>query len=601
VSIDWDLWAIIPSEFITTIYSIRGWNYVIINYLERGRKINMEYSNVRTLTDLLYTCSKEFGDTPALSFLDEEPWSYNQLLTSAVLLSKRLKKLGIEPGDRLALLAESSPQWGAAYFAGVITGAVMVPILPDFQTKEIYSIIDHSEAKGIIVSTKSRKKLTDGLKDLFMLDLEEVVEHTDSERTDDFEPARPDEDDLACIIYTSGTTGNSKGVMLSHRNILSNAFTAEKIPHWTEETKALSVLPLAHTYEFTIGFIIILIKGGTIFYLKRPPSTSVLLPALKKVRPHIMLSVPLLIEKIHEGILKTKVNNKFMLRTLYSFPPARKKLNKVIGKSLMETFGGRLHFFGVGGAPLAPTTEKFLREASFPFSIGYGLTETSPLIAGGNSAEIPFHTTGKVLENLECKLDYEASSASDGEILVRGPSVMAGYYKNEKMTKEVLTDDKWFRTGDLGSFSPDGMLTITGRVKNMILGANGENIYPEQIETTINEDHYVLESLVLQVKETKELVARVHLDYETFAADQQEGRILKEFHNLERNILHRNVEEEHDRIQKRINAYLDELKNRINRELPQNSRISRFMEQKEPFERTPTKKIKRYLYSVDAS
>jgi long-chain acyl-CoA synthetase len=223
------------------------------------------------------------------------------------------------------------------------------------------------------------------------------------------------------------------------------------------------------------------------------------------------------------------------------------------------------------------------------------------LIAGGNSAEIPFHTTGKVLENLECKLDYEASSASDGEILVRGPSVMAGYYKNEKMTKEVLTDDKWFRTGDLGSFSPDGMLTITGRVKNMILGANGENIYPEQIETTINEDHYVLESLVLQVKETKELVARVHLDYETFAADQQEGRILKEFHNLERNILHRNVEEEHDRIQKRINAYLDELKNRINRELPQNSRISRFMEQKEPFERTPTKKIKRYLYSVDAS
>jgi long-chain acyl-CoA synthetase len=570
---------------------------VLILYIFEDGDGMMDYKQVKTLTQFLYTAREEFGDTPALSFLDETPWTYNDLFASAAGLSEKLRTLGLKPGDKLALLAESSPQWGAAYFAGVLTGAVMVPILSDFQAKEVLSIISHSQATGVIVSSRLRKKLPDELEGLFILDLETEIQLSQSEKKD-FTPAEMQEDDLACIIYTSGTTGSSKGVMLTHRNILSNAFTAVKIPHWTEETVALSVLPLAHTYEFTIGFITILIKGGTIFYLKRPPSTSVLLPALKKVRPHIMLSVPLLIEKVHEGILKTRINNKFILKILYRIPLIRKQLNKVIGKSLRETFGGRLHFFGIGGAPLSPGTERFLRETRFPFSIGYGLTETSPLIAGGNSTEIPFRSTGRVLENLECRLDYEASTSDDGEILVKGPSIMQGYYKNEEKTKEVLSEDGWFRTGDLGSLSPQGMLTITGRVKNMILGANGENIYPEQIETVINQDEYVLESLVVQNSRTKELAALVHIDYETFTASQQEGRLLKEFHNLERNILHWRVEEDAVRMQKKIDAYLNELKARLNRELSANSRISTVIEQKELFERTPTKKIKRYLYSV---
>jgi long-chain acyl-CoA synthetase len=569
---------------------------LLLHILENGDEM-MDNTQVKTLTQLLYTARDEFGDTPALSYLDETPWTYKDLFTSAAMLAEKLRSLGLKPGDKLALLAESSPQWGVAYFAGVLTGAVMVPILPDFQTKEVMSIISHSQAAGIIVSPRSRKKLPEKLEELFILDLESEIQLPQSE-IKEFTAAEIHEDDLACIIYTSGTTGSSKGVMLTHRNILTNAFTAEKIPHWTEETVALSVLPLAHTYEFTIGFIIILIKGGTIFYLKRPPSTSVLLPALKKVRPHIMLSVPLLIEKVHEGILKTRINNKFILKMLYRIPLVRKQLNKVIGKSLGETFGGRLHFFGIGGAPLAPSTERFLRETRFPFSIGYGLTETSPLIAGGNSTEIPYRSTGRVLENLECRLDYTASTSDDGEILVKGPSIMQGYYKNEEKTKEVLTDDGWFRTGDLGSLSQQGMLTITGRVKNMLLGANGENIYPEQIETVINQDEYVLESLVLQNSKTKELAALVHMDYETFTASQQEGRLLKEFHNLERNILHKRIEEETVRMQKKIDTYLNELKTRLNKELSANSRISTVIEQKEPFERTPTKKIKRYLYSV---
>ncbi|MGM0432567.1 MAG: AMP-binding protein [Spirochaetota bacterium] len=561
----------------------------------------MNTKNVHTLTDLIREVAKSYPDRPALSFVGDTPWTYAELFTSAAMLSEKLRQAGVEPGQRLALLAESSPQWGIAYFAGLFAGAVMVPILPDFKPGEISTITAHSEAVGLISSKKMLNKSGENTSLTFTMTLEEVVERPTGQQKKDFagyEPSEPKETDTACIIYTSGTTGNSKGVVLSHQNIITNALAAEKIPDWTEETTALSVLPLAHTYEFTIGFVTPLLKGGTIYYLRRPPSTSVLLPALAKVRPQIMLSVPLLIEKVHAGIIKTRIDNKFYLRLLYKLPPVRKAINRVIGKGLAETFGGRLHFFGIGGAPLSPATEKFLRETDFPFSIGYGLTETSPLIAGGLASEIPFQSTGKVLENLEVQLDHTASTSNDGEILVKGPSVMQEYYKNPDQTAEVLSNDRWFRTGDLGYLSPEGFLFITGRVKNMLLGPNGENIYPEQIETQINLDRYVLESLVLQKKSTKELAVLVHLDYENFTADRQDGRIMQEIHNLERHIRQGEGKNEQDRLQEKINLYLDELKQKINREISGNARISDVIEQKTPFERTPTKKIKRYLYTV---
>ena len=552
----------------------------------------MDERNVRTLLDLVVQADRELGDAPALAFVGEEPWSYHEIYSAASTLAGQIREKGIKRGDRVALLAESSPRWGIAYFAGILSGAVMVPILPDFHEQEIRSILEHSEASLLLISSKLGQRFTPEQAGLPGFVLEEAI----GKAADPVELELPviAPDDLACIIYTSGTTGNSKGVMLTHDNIICNAWTAEKIPNWTETTNALSVLPLAHTYEFTIGFVIILLKGGTVFYLKRPPSASVLIPALKKVRPQIMLSVPLLIEKLHAGIMKTKVNTHKLLKVLYTLPPARRLLNKVIGKSLMETFGGNLHFFGIGGAPLSKETEVFLREAGFPFSIGYGLTETSPLVAGGLSADIPFGSTGPVLPNLEYELRRSEDSGKDGELFVRGPSIMQGYYNDPERTAEVLSGDGWFRTGDLGRISADGSLTISGRAKTMILGSNGENIYPEQIEEVINSQDYVLESLVTQDTKTKGLVALIHLDYDQFRDSLKEGRILRELHHLEQRLLHRGEES----FEEQVNRYLQEMLTAVNRQLSVISRLSQAVEQKDPFVRTPTQKIKRFLYEI---
>lgn len=552
----------------------------------------MNEQSIQTLTDLIRYGSREYPEAPALAYVSEDPWSYRQFYASAAAYAKKLISLGIRPGDRVALLSESSPFWGIAYFAGVLTGAIMVPVLPDFHENEIERILEHSGASILLVSEKLEKKAVKISRSPQILINENEIQRI--EKAPEIAEHEPAPDDTLCIIYTSGTTGNSKGVVLTHRNVLANAFSAKKIPHWTEETKALSVLPLAHTYEFTIGFIIILLMGGTIYYMRRPPSSSVLIPALAKVRPQIMLSVPLLIEKIHGGIKKTKIDSSFLLRTLYRIPAMRRLIHKKVGVELMKTFGGNLHFFGIGGAPLSVDTEQFLRETSFPFAIGYGLTETSPLIAGGNSPEILPRSTGHILDNVQCRLIKDPESRfTDGEVFVKGPSVMSGYYKDEERTKEVLSEDGWFRTGDLGTMSEDGCLTITGRAKTMILGANGENIYPENIEHILNSDQYVAESLVMQDGKTKELVAKVHLDYDQFLNQHKQSKIVKELQQIERHLLRK---EEEVSMQDHIDKYISELKHRINKEMSSYTRISLITEQKEPFERTPTMKIKRYLY-----
>ncbi len=571
----------------------------MVKFISFSTEVHMNRDTVHTLTELIVQAAEHYKDTPALSFVDDDPWSYDDIYQAARHLAADLVSRGIHPGDRVALLSESSPYWGIAYFAGVLAGAVMVPILPDFHANEIETILRHSEASGLLVSKRTLQKITENTHIPFSIIIDEEIprpERVSSAETETFTPAAVDEESTVSIIYTSGTTGISKGVMLTHKNIIANAFAAEKIPQWTEETCGLSILPLAHTYEFTIGFIIMLLKGATVYYLRRPPSTSVLLPALAKVRPHVVLSVPLLIEKIYAGIRKTKIDPNPVLRVLYKVPLFRKLINRAIGKGLMKTFGNRLHFFGIGGAPLAAETERFLREARFPFAMGYGLTETSPLIAGGRFCDIPFRSTGNILDSVECRLDLDASPADDGEVLVRGPSIMKGYYKDPEKTAEVISPDGWFRTGDLGKLDRHGTLTITGRVKNMILSSNGENIYPEQIESIINQDRFVVESLVMQDKKSKNLIARVHLDYESFIETHKESKIVKELHNLERYIKHQEDKNDKTTLQEQINTYMEELKRRVNRELAAFSRIDQFIEEKEPFIRTPTKKIKRYLY-----
>ncbi len=386
------------------------------------------------------------------------------------------------------------------------------------------------------------------------------------------------EDDLAVLIYTSGTTGHSKGVMLSHKNLVSNAMAAKSVVDITPDDRFLSILPLAHTFECTIGYLIPMIHGSSVYYIEKAPTPTILMKAFASVKPTYIMSVPLIIEKIYRAKVLAKFNNSFLLSKLYKIDFFRKILNKMAGKKLYESFGGELKFFGIGGSKLSPYVEQFLTEAGFPFSIGYGLTETSPLIAGKRPFLNVPNSTGPSVYGVEIKIDTPKEGTNDGEILVRGPNVMIGYYKDEEKTAEVIQDG-WFYTGDLGYLDRQGNLFISGRSKNVIIGASGENIYPEQIEAIINLNPYVLDSLVFDMN--SKLAARIHLDYELIdqkfnAQDHDEAE------------LHHNVED-----------FLEEMRKDLNKQLSSFSKVAKYIEQTEPFVKTPTKKIKRYLYITD--
>jgi long-chain acyl-CoA synthetase len=391
------------------------------------------------------------------------------------------------------------------------------------------------------------------------------------------EPENLQEDDLASIIYTSGTTGKSKGVMLSHKNLAFTVEKASKIHPMDTSDRLLSVLPLSHTYENSIAFILPFSAGASVNYLRKPPIPAVLLPALKKVKPTIMLSVPLIIEKVYKGNVLKQLNSKFITRSLYKFAPTRKLLNYVAGKKLKETFGGHLKFFGIGGAKLDSSVEKFLIEAKFPYAIGYGLTETAPLLAGFDSYKGKYKSTGPVMEGVTLKINDPDPSTGQGEIWAKGDNVMQGYYKEPELTSEVLTDDGWFKTGDLGCFDESGYLFIKGRLKNMIVGASGENIYPEEIEAIINRFRHVVESVVVQKK--GRLVAMVYFNMEE-------------------------IESRYNDLKEQAGQYVDKHLADLSTELQQfvNSRVNKFSRVQvviahvTPFEKTATKKIKRFLY-----
>jgi len=545
-----------------------------------------------TLPALLRRSLKLYSNEEALAKVSGESMSYQELYDNVIDMIKVLKNNGIRKGDKVALLSENMPNWAVAYFSVTYFGAVIVPILPDFNPADVQHIIRHSEAKAVIVSQKhlqtieeledSNMKFVIKLDDLTLID--ELTNHsyiskfhqtiTDKISTKDL--PQPKEDDMAALLYTSGTTGHSKGVMLSHKNLVTNAMSAYKNVTISPEDTFLSILPLAHTLECTVGMIVPILHGANVVYIDKTPTPNVLIKAFEKVRPTMMLSVPLIIEKIYKNKVLPKLTGSAFMRFLYGIPFMRKKLNKVAGKKLVETFGGRLHFFGIGGAPLARYVEEFLKEAEFPYIIGYGLTETSPLIAGTRiGMPVKVGSTGLPMVGVDVKIHDPREDNGEGEIYVKSPSVMLGYYKDEKQTAEVI-EDGWFKTGDLGYIDEDGYLFISGRSKNMILGPSGENIYPEQIEAIINEHEAVLDSLVLQ-KDGK-LIARIHLDYELidkmFKADNTPESEVKE----------------------KIDKLLEEMRIETNKKLASFSKITKFVEQIEPFVKTPTKKIKRYLY-----
>ncbi len=482
----------------------------------------MEEFNTRlTFPAIFSETVRKYGNQNAYAFAGEKARSWNEAGREINSLTALLEKLGIASGDRVAILSTNMPNWSSAFFSITFMGAVAVPILPDFSATEVANVLSHSGSKAIFISSSLLPKIeefkSDDLKTGIQIeDYSVLFSGTGAPVYDPL--AVPSgiydvqEDDLASIIYTSGTTGRSKGVMLTHKNISFNALKGGRIQSINENDRFLSVLPLSHSYENTLGLILPMIFGSCVYYLRKPASPAILLPALKEVKPTMMLTVPLIMEKIYFNKILPTFRDNFILRILYKVGFIRKRLNVAAGKKLLQTFGGELKFFGIGGAKINRNVELFLREARFPYAVGYGLTETAPLLAGANPQQSVFESTGPAIEDIELKVNNPDKKTGEGEIWARGPNVMKGYYKDPEMTKEVLTRDGWFKTGDLGSMDRNNYLFIKGRLKNMILGASGENIYPEEIESVINNFRFVVESLVIQQK--GKLVAYVHLNME---------------------------------------------------------------------------------------
>jgi len=530
------------------------------------------------------------GSSPAYAFVGENPITFETAAKHIRAVSALLQSAGVEKGDRVALLSANMPNWAIAFFSITSMGAVVVPVLPDFSVTEVSNILEHSGAKVIFISSGLLHRI-EGAKPenletgILIEDFSIIFSKKDSVRFDsDAVPAKDyvvEEEDLASIIYTSGTTGRSKGVMLTHKNICFNAKKGKVIQPVDENDRFLSVLPLSHTYENTLGLILPLLGGSCVYYLRKPPTPPVLLPALELIKPTVMLTVPLIIEKVYFNKVLPAFTDKRIMKIIYSIPPFRKILNKVAGKKLYKTFGGSLKFFGIGGAKLNKTVERFLLEAGFPYAIGYGLTETSPLLAGANPSKTVFDSTGPAIEDIELKIHNPNTKTGEGEIWARGPSIMKGYYKEPEITAEVLTPDGWFKTGDLGVLDKNNNLYIKGRLKNMILGASGENIYPEEIESVINNFRGVVESLVIQQK--GKLVAMVHLNME---------EIEKKY-----NILRQDMADKADKYEERLQEILAELQEYVNAHVNKFSKINKVVLQPVPFQKTATMKIKRFLYT----
>lgn len=570
--------------------------------------------NRYTLSEVVEHGALQFGERTALTAVNGTPLTFRDVERHTRRIAMELRSLGIEPGDRVAIVSESRVEWGPACFGIFRAGAVAVPILPDFSPEQIGNIIAHSGARCLLVSSRHEARLKDlpplACGSLRVEDLLSLPEHTLPDTIED--KAQPD--DLALILYTSGSMGLSKGVMLTHRNILSNVEGSRIFIEITPKDRFLSILPLAHAYEFTLGLVNALWFGASVYYLDRPPSESVLLPALAAVRPTILLTVPLVIEKIYRARIRPALDG----MPLSSQPTVRRLYSRLAGRKLMRSFGGRVRFFGIGGAPLDPEVDAFLSAAHFPYSIGYGLTETAPLLTGNVPGKVIRHTTGIATRGVDIRIADPRPDTGAGEIQVRGLNITPGYYRDPERTADLFTEDGWLRTGDLGVMDAHGRVTVKGRLKTVILGASGENIYPEEVEAVLNSSPYVLESLVFGG--AKGLTALVQLNPEALTATQDASRREPETQRTPAES-HRTAQETWDeikdgvaRIEKAVGEafahaeeHWEEAKTRLverirqeaNMRLAAFSRLAKVRIQEEPFEKTPTQKIKRFMYGEE--
>lgn len=539
-----------------------------------------------TLYEIVKHSVKKFSDRIAFSMIGGEDVSYKEVGERVEKVKEMLLNAGVGKGDKVAILSSSMPNWGVAYFAVTTSGMVAVPILPDFTGAELDLIIEHSEAKAILVSDKLYTKLSKSTVEKMNIVIRtkglNVISQTVEERA---EAMVPKPEDLAVIIYTSGTTSKPKGVMLTHYNIAAQTTIIPPLFEYNEEDVLLSILPLAHTYECTLGMIYPFSRGARVHYLDRPPTASALMPALASVRPTVIASVPLIMEKIYRAKVLPTFQKNALLRKLYGWDWSRKLLHKVAGKQLKKLFGGRMRLFAIGGAKFDSEAERFLLEGGFPYGIGYGLTETAPLIAGAVGNMVRIGSTGPALPAVQIRLDNVNPDTKQGEIVVKTPCCMVGYYKNEAATKEAFTEDGWFRTGDLGAMAEDGWIFIKGRLKNMIVGPSGENIYPEDIEEVLNSNRFVAESVVTE--QDGKLIALVHFNTEALEEAYDEFK-------YKASVKVEQVQLRMEEIKRDVMEYVNSKVNRF-------SKISKVVDNEGEFEKTPTKKIRRFNYNKPSS
>jgi long-chain acyl-CoA synthetase len=550
-----------------------------------------------TLNYVIDSSCSRYKDKPAIGMAMEEPLSYGDFLERILAVAALLQKKGVKKGDRLALLGENSHNWGIAYLAIVRLGAVAVPILPDLPERDVHHILNEMQVKALFTTQKQIEKIYELRKELkgpvITLDdhnpdisVVNTVTFTDylAEALPSFRenPDRPlfppvNENDLASILYTSGTSGYSKAVMLTHKNLTANAYAASGLKEIQPGSVWLSILPMSHTYEFTCGFILPLLCGGRIAYAGKTPTPAILQKLCAYEKPFAIFAVPLVLEKIYKKRVLPQIEQNRLLKGVCKFGTARKFVYRKIGKKLLSFFGGNLQLMGVGGAALNPEVEKFLYEAQFPYLVGYGMTESSPLIAGGPAGDksIVIGSTGKPIPGVEVKIADPERETGIGEITVCGANVMRGYFNDKEATEAVLTKDGWLSTGDLGFIDKKGNLHVCGRSKNVIVLANGENVYPEAIEHKLNAYHWVVESMLLE--QNGQLEAWVYPDYE-FIDEQTVGSSRA------------------DRAAY-IESLLDSMRIEMNKQLPKSSRLTKIFERREPFIKTATHKIKRYLYN----
>jgi long-chain acyl-CoA synthetase len=533
-------------------------------------------------------------DFPALTdYGTETSYTYGELAEAIAKLHILFKECNIGEEDKIAVVGKNTSSWCIVHLAAITYGAVIVPILQDFNPNDISHIINHSDSKLLFCSNSIWDNLDEdellGIKGAISLngfrllyqregeDLELLLSQWDKKLKDkypngfsaqDIEYSNVSNDKIIVLNYTSGTTGFSKGVMITGNNLSGNMDFAHEVIGLKQCDKMLSFLPLAHTYGAAFDYLYALTEGSDITLLGKTPAPKILLKAFEEVQPVLIISVPLILEKVYKKMIIPLLGKKPMSWVL-KIPLLDTQIYAQIRKKLINALGGKFSQVIIGGAAFNNEVEDFLLKIKFPVSVGYGMTECAPLISFSLYPYYVPHSCGKVLKCMQVRIDSEDPYSIAGEIQVKGQNVMVGYYKNEAATRFVFTEDGWLRTGDLGTIDKDNNIFIRGRSKTMILGASGQNIYPEEIESKLNNLPYVMESLVIE--KSRRLIALVYPDYD--AVDQT-------------GISHENLAQQ-----------MEENKENLNKMVASYEKIAEIQLYPNEFEKTPKKSIKRYLYN----